>query len=690
VKIGRPLLGWLAVFFLIFFSGSGQAQTTPLTPWNADNLKAWWTSHPTPDTWPRAADALQAQLDADYKQRGALVFSQPDFQSWMDHLIWIRLGLACPDDLTQPSNLQSFIALGQDETISHLLVEKMVPRNVKAQALQNILLLAQAGLPDLHEYAALGVAYSLVFDESFPIYWPHAQVSQSAVPIGDLDIVKRFQFYVQANRDKKTDLDLTQLSEDDLKYLVDSEVKLSELAYAQKNTIPYDHFEDAFSSIRYDMSRVQGDNQVYDWSLPTYTLHDIETNGGICVDQAYYATELGKGRGIPTIYFTGQGSGGGHAWFGYLTRSGTWKLDCGRYLNQNYPKGFALDPQTWQVVNDATLQNLAKTGSSNPAYHPAETALLWAGLHENDPSYPNILADAMNLMPELTKTWQLQGDDLEKSNASVADKKSFYQKWIDQFQSFPDMRVEGQQRLLAVLKAANDPEAQGLQQDIVLQNRSRGFDLGVKGSIGEIEDKFKAQDWDGAKVAYETAVRDFKDQGGGTFFNNIVEPYIMLCLQYNRPEQADDGLHFTEERMTLDSGSLLGQEFAKLKGMVKSSPDMFAGMNKWLGELDSGDYAQAWTDSSKLFQGFGSSDQFVAEMTEKRKPYGKCSSRTISAPPEMGSEMKLSDGRAFEGDFLQVTYTGTFDTNKTAEESLTFMKEDDGTWRALFYGIRDK
>ena len=124
-----------------------------------------------------------------------------------------------------------------------------------------------------------------------------------------------------------------------------------------------------------------------------------------------------------------------------------------------------------------------------------------------------------------------------------------------------------------------------MQRDIVLENRSTGFDLGVQGSIGSIEDKFKAQDWDGAKVAFETSVRDFKDQGGGTFFNNIVEPYVMMCLEYGRPDQADEGLHFTEERMPLDSQSLIAMEFQKLKDEVKWRRTLFrrwtSGWGSW-------------------------------------------------------------------------------------------------------------
>ena len=248
---------WLAVFALLFFPLAHGQDALPA--WNAASDKAWWDANPTPASWPGVADKLQAQLEANYKKNGPSCFSDADFQGWMEHLEWVRLGLASPDLLSKPDNLATFIALGEDETLSHLLVEKMVAKNVKTQALQNLIRLAQAGMSDLHEYAALGVAYSLVFDEPFRRTGRTRRFRKGAVPIGDLDIIKRFQFYVQANRDKKLDVDLTQLREEDLKYLVDSEVQLSELAYAQDEAekIPYDHFEDAFFSIRYNESRCE-------------------------------------------------------------------------------------------------------------------------------------------------------------------------------------------------------------------------------------------------------------------------------------------------------------------------------------------------------------------------------------------------------------------------------------------------
>src|SRR6202050_554737 len=249
-----------------------------LPSWDGNAQSAWWAKNPTPDIWPKAADALQAQLEADYKQNGVRVFSDADFQGGLGPLEWIRLGLDCPDLLGDATHLKTFVALGQDDAVSHLFVEKIDPLDHSKEALTNLLRLAEANAGDLHEYAALGVAYSLVFDQPFPEDWPHRQVDKNAVPIGDLDIVTRFHFYVQSNRDKKLDLDPTQLSFENLKFLVDSEGKLSELEYAQQHRISYSHFADAFFAIQYDTARLGNVATVYNWPHPSYTLADIEKN----------------------------------------------------------------------------------------------------------------------------------------------------------------------------------------------------------------------------------------------------------------------------------------------------------------------------------------------------------------------------------------------------------------------------
>jgi hypothetical protein len=564
-----PAILFLALVAVFCAGQDVLAQPSPqaLPSWSDTALKSWWATNPTPDLWPKAADALQAQLEADYKENGARVFSDSDFQGWLDQLEWTRLGLDCPDVLGDANNLKTFVAVGQDQAVSHLFVEKLDPLDVKKEALKNLLRLSEANPDDLHEYAALGVAYSLVFDQPFPDDWPHRQVDHAAVPIGDLDIVQRFHFYVQSNRDKKLDLDPTTLSFENLKYLVDSEVKLSELTYAQTNRISYSQFSDAFFSIQYSTDRINGANTVYDWPFPSYTLLDIEKNGGICIDQAYYAEILGKGRGIPTIRFTGFGVDGAHAWFGYLTSSGKWELDCGRYEEQDFPKGFAVDPQTWLHIDDSVLENLFKTGAKNSNYQPAMTALAWARQHENDPSYAHILDEAHTIMPEWSGTWRLQADLVEKSG-DLDKKKAFYQDWITQFGNYTEMKVEGQKRLYLDLKAAGDPDADGVLKDIVLQNRSEGFDLGIGAGADAMNEKLKAGDWDGARLVYEQTVRDFGEDGGLTLYSKIVYPYITLCLQNNQVDLADRAVSFTADRMTIDADSQVGQDFTELKNKV--------------------------------------------------------------------------------------------------------------------------
>jgi len=560
----------LAVLFLTLFAVLCPAQdglSQALPSWNSNVEEAWWAKSPSPDLWPQAAAELRVQLEAAYKQNGVRAFSDPDFQGWLDHLEWIHLGLDCPDILADANHLKAFIVLGQDEAVSHLFVEKLDPLDVKKEALKNLLRLAEVNAADLHEYAALGVAYSLVFDQPFPKDWPHRQVSQDAVPIGDLDIVQRFHFYVQSNRDKKLDLDLTQISFENLKFLVDSEVSLSELEYARKNRIPYSHFADAFFAIKYDQARIGNVAAVYNWPYPSYHLEDIEKNGGICIDQAYYAETLGKGRGIPTIRFTGNGMDGAHAWFGYLSNSGKWELDCGRYENQDFPKGFAVDPQTWRPIDDSVLENLFKNGAKNPNYKPSMTALAWAHLHENDASFSHILDDARSIMPEWSGTWRLQAALVEKSGG--LDKvKAFYQDWISQFGNYPEMKVEGQKRLYLALKAANDPDADGLLKDIVLQNRSEGFDLGIEAGADAMNEKLKAEDWDGARLVYERTIRDFGREGGLTLYGKIVSPYITACLQNDKLDLADRAIAFTQDRMSIDSQSQVGQKFTELKNEV--------------------------------------------------------------------------------------------------------------------------
>ena len=128
--------------------------------------------------------------------------------------------------------------------------------------------------------------------------------------------------------------------------------------------------------VRYRMDRVQ--TRTMNWPESTYPLWDILRDGGICVDQAYFATEAGKARGVPTLLFAGAGSEGRHAWFGFLDENRKWQLDAGRYAEQRFLTGLAYDPQTWQALSDHEIQFLAERFRALPSYRQSRVHAAFA------------------------------------------------------------------------------------------------------------------------------------------------------------------------------------------------------------------------------------------------------------------------------------------------------------------------
>src|SRR5271163_572085 len=110
----RPRLAVLLAVLGLLLIAEGPSHAQGLPTWDDKTLQAWWARNPTPDTWPKAADALKAQLEAAYKSDGARVFSDTDFQAGLDQYLWVELGLACPDQIADPAHLKTFVALGQD------------------------------------------------------------------------------------------------------------------------------------------------------------------------------------------------------------------------------------------------------------------------------------------------------------------------------------------------------------------------------------------------------------------------------------------------------------------------------------------------------------------------------------------------------------------------------------------------
>ena len=203
------------------------------------------------------------------------------------------------------------------------------------------------------EYQNLAIALAVVHDVPPPPDWPHGQVSPIALPRKLAEPVVAFNYWAKKDRSNLTAHRLRRLPASELKFLVDVVAPFSELDWAQRNVSPpLGDFAKAYDLVRYRPERVAA-NQ-YLWTHPRYDLPTIIAQGGICVDQAYFAATAGKARGIPTLLFRGAGLDGRHAWFGFLSPNG-WVLNAGRYADQKYVAGLAHDPQTWTNISDHEL-----------------------------------------------------------------------------------------------------------------------------------------------------------------------------------------------------------------------------------------------------------------------------------------------------------------------------------------------
>lgn len=111
-----------------------------------------------------------------------------------------------------------------------------------------------------------------------------------------------------------------------------------------------------FFSIRYDYGFLHGKRLRIDTA--GFTLPNIKRYGGVCVDQAFFATEVAKAIGIPSAYDTAMGNDAGHAWAGFLQASGNqgwWNFLSGRYQEYRGIQGHVMNPQTRRQEPDTFI-----------------------------------------------------------------------------------------------------------------------------------------------------------------------------------------------------------------------------------------------------------------------------------------------------------------------------------------------
>lgn len=295
------------------------------------------------------------------------------------------------------------------------------------------------------DWADLVTALIVVWDE------PRRESSDDPAARGDW-AVQLYAYYTRNNR--RLRYDLRSMPWNLQIYVVDLVISREEMIwawdrYGQRGDVGGFYFD-----VPYDTAAFyQGEDKKID--ALAYTLDNLQKHGGICTDQAYYATQIGRLIGVPTVTIIGQGGAGqvAHAWVGYLARQGkkvVWDLTSGRYPEQMYWTGQVENPQTRQNISEAETSLLGELQNTTRDQRLQALALMRA-LDLFEPARQvDVLLRSLNLCPADREAWLKLGE-LGSAGVLTDQQTSQVMETVRQFAARPyaDLAYEVYRRIIS-------------------------------------------------------------------------------------------------------------------------------------------------------------------------------------------------------------------------------------------------
>ena len=103
----------------------------------------------------------------------------------------------------------------------------------------------------------------------------------------------------------------------------------------------------------------------------------------------------------------------------------------------------------------------------------------------------------------------------------------------------------------------------------------------------------------------------------------------------------------------------------------------------WLSQIDAESYSNSWRNASAYFKGAVSEKGWQDALAGARKPLGKLLSRKLNK-----AQSATSLPGAPDGNYVVMQFDSSFANKKNAVETVTFMREKDGKWKAAGYYIK--
>jgi hypothetical protein len=352
-----------------------------------------------------------------------------------------------------------------------------------------------------------------------------------------------------------------------LVFVVDSTSSPREMQWALGKFAKNPNIGQRFFEINYDHEFVRSgrEKQV---TKQGYTLDNIQKYGGVCIDQAYYATQVGKAQGIPTAIAVALGGEVGHAWVGFLQangKKGAWNFNAGRYTEYQGLAGAVEDPQSGELIADSFISLSAEMISLKPEDRLTAMALSDAAEYlilqeqKNEafaPAAPenisglrktardNSLAtqldlaeSAATLNPACVKAWELIVDRAQKDKLSLKDKRN----WSDLLakvcgQKYPDFTFT---ILKPMVKTVDDVQEQNRIWEAAFKMFDKRPDLAAAVRMEQGEMWEKAGNKKNAGMCYEDIINRFTTAG----------PFVLAAL--DKCEKSLRDLHMDDKVLSL-------------------------------------------------------------------------------------------------------------------------------------------
>lgn len=421
------------------------------------------------------------------------------------------------------------------------------------------------------EFSALATAIALVHDTLPPREWPHWQVTSEALPRRLPTPEATLGFFVELEQSGRSLQPLRKLDPSELRFLVDLVAPMDELRWAQTRIkTPLAKLDETYSLINYRMDRIAVG--AYVWTGKSYALDEILGEGGICVDQAYFATQAGKARGVPTLLFGGAGRDGRHAWFGYLGTGRKWQMDAGRYEEQKFVTGVAIDPQTWGEITD---HELAFLGEGFRRERNAREAAVHAG-------FARWLADdgrvkeaeqaaraAVRMERREIGGWEVL---LALRPAAGAEREAVAREAADGLSSYPELQARFLDEVIASLRTrGEDEEADRLGREMARRFAKKRGDLSVAQIAQQLARASETQAPEEQLRLYRSVLRRFGRGEGTVWWDEVVRPFVARFALAGKFTEARSALDFARETLGGTTGSQLATEMRELDAALAAA-----------------------------------------------------------------------------------------------------------------------